>query len=271
LSAYRTRAAVRNEFKHVANERERKPIRIAPVWGSVKDEVNNQRTAREGLNASEMTLIGNAGAAGVRSESLLALGHQDEEDPLLVDWYGDSTSSSPPGKRTNAYFFATSTHTDDPDNPLNWPLWRRWLVVLDICLLTFIIDIASPVLSPGVKLIMSEFHIGHVKATLGTTLYILGLGFGPLILSPISEIPGIGRNKPYIITLLLFTILQIPTALVQNFAGLLVLRFLYVRHAGSSLRARYPFVRFCIDAYICSSVPFCKGWVCRFACVGNGW
>jgi DHA1 family multidrug resistance protein-like MFS transporter len=106
------------------------------------------------------------------------------------------------------------------------PRWRKWLVVFDVCLLTVIIDLASPALSPGVKLLMEEFHVGQIPATLATSVYILGLGIGPLVLSPLSEIPGIGRNKPYIVTLFLFTILQIPTALVSNYPGLLVLRFM---------------------------------------------
>ena len=51
-------------------------------------------------------------------------------------------------------------------------------------------------------------------------------GTGPLLFSPLSEIPIIGRNPPYIITFAIFVILCVPTALVDNFAGLLVLRFL---------------------------------------------
>ena len=41
-----------------------------------------------------------------------------------------------------------------------------------------------------------------------------------------SEIPIVGRNPPYIATFAIFVILCVPTALVENFAGLLVLRFL---------------------------------------------
>lgn len=73
-------------------------------------------------------------------------------------------------------------------------------------------------------------------------LYVLAHGIGPLIFSPLSElvwcfrnilselmlsrIPAIGRNPIYIATFMIFVILQIPTALDNNFAGLLVLRFL---------------------------------------------
>lgn len=38
--------------------------------------------------------------------------------------------------------------------------------------------------------------------------------------------PFIGRNIPYITTFFIFVILCIPTALVDNMAGLLALRFL---------------------------------------------
>ena len=44
--------------------------------------------------------------------------------------------------------------------------------------------------------------------------------------APLSEIAVIGRNWVYAPTFFLFVILSIPTALVRNYAGLLVLRFL---------------------------------------------
>src|SRR3954468_18987802 len=49
---------------------------------------------------------------------------------------------------------------------------------------------------------------------------------GPLLWAPLSEIPIIGRSPVYAATMALFTILSLPTAMVHNFAGLLVLRFL---------------------------------------------
>ena len=47
-----------------------------------------------------------------------------------------------------------------------------------------------------------------------------------MLFSPLSEIPVIGRNPPYVASFAIFVILCVPTALVDNFAGLLVLRFL---------------------------------------------
>jgi hypothetical protein len=45
------------------------------------------------------------------------------------------------------------------------------------------------------------FGVGTVPATLGLTLYVAGYGLGPIIWSPMSEIPQIGRLWVYIGTL----------------------------------------------------------------------
>jgi DHA1 family multidrug resistance protein-like MFS transporter len=57
-------------------------------------------------------------------------------------------------------------------------------------------------------------------------LYVLGYGMGPLLFSPLSEVARFGRNPSYVATYAIFTILCIPTALVNNIGGLLILRFL---------------------------------------------
>lgn len=47
-----------------------------------------------------------------------------------------------------------------------------------------------------------------------------------MLFAPLSEIPQVGRNPVYITTLLIFVLLQIPTALATNFGMLLAFRFL---------------------------------------------
>lgn len=73
---------------------------------------------------------------------------------------------------------------------------------------------------------MEKFHVSHVDAALPLSLYVLAYGMGPLLWSPLSEIPKIGRSPIYAFTMAVFVIISLPTAMVNNFAGLLVLRFL---------------------------------------------
>lgn len=57
-------------------------------------------------------------------------------------------------------------------------------------------------------------------------MFVVGYGVGPMFLSPLSEIPQFGRTTVYILSLLLFVVLQVPTALAKNLGALIPLRFL---------------------------------------------
>jgi DHA1 family multidrug resistance protein-like MFS transporter len=56
-------------------------------------------------------------------------------------------------------------------------------------------------------------------------MFVLGYGVGPMFLSPLSEIPKFGRTNVYIITLAIFVILQVPTALCNSLGALIPLRY----------------------------------------------
>lgn len=84
----------------------------------------------------------------------------------------------------------------------------------------------SAIYAPSEPGVMAAFGVSITVASLGLALYVLAYGLGPMLWAPLSEIPSIGRNPPYIATLALFVILTVPTALVNNIGGLLVLRFL---------------------------------------------
>lgn len=100
------------------------------------------------------------------------------------------------------------------------------MVTFEICLLTFSVYIGSAIYSAGIESVMSEFQISQVAATLGLTLFVAGYGLGPLLWSPMSEVPQIGRNSVYIATLIVFVALQVPAALAGNLGTLLAFRFL---------------------------------------------
>jgi len=150
---------------------------------------------------------------------------------LLVDWSGP----------------------DDPSNPQNWPQSHKILMTVLLCVYTFAVYVGSSLYTSSQQAVMDKFDVSHVEASLGIALYVLGYGIGCLLFSPLSEVPAIGRNPPYAISGFLFIILCIPTSLVNNFPGLMVLRFLLgfmaspcLATAGASLgdiwtMAEFPF------------------------------
>lgn len=59
---------------------------------------------------------------------------------------------------------------------------------------------------------MDEFGVSEVVATLGLSLFVLGYGLGPMLFSPMSEMPTLGRSRISFYTLLAFVLLQLQPA-----------------------------------------------------------
>lgn len=142
--------------------------------------------------------------AAERAQSTIIVPTRTADGITLIDWYS----------------------TTDPENPQNWSSGRKLISVAVIFFYTFAAYVSSAIYTPSTEGVMERFGVSSVAASLGLSLYVIGYGSGPMLFSPLSEIPVIGRNPPYIISWALFVILAVPTALVDNFGGLLFLRFL---------------------------------------------
>jgi DHA1 family multidrug resistance protein-like MFS transporter len=165
-----------------------------------------------------------------------------KDGSILVDWY----------------------YTDDLENPHNWSNGKRAFVTILICLYTFVVYTTSAIYTSSTEGVMKEFGVSTLVATLGLSLYVLGYGTGPLVFSPLSEIPVIGRNPVYIITMFLFVIISIPTAFVGNFAGLMVLRFLQGFFGSPCLASGGASIG---DMYSLMNLPFAMmAWVAAAYC-----
>ncbi|KAI5196060.1 MFS general substrate transporter [Aureobasidium subglaciale] len=80
---------------------------------------------------------------------------------------------------------------DDTANPLNWAKGKRWAHIVMVAILGLIPNMAATMIAPGVGGVVSEFKItSDAIVTLSTTIFLLGLAFGPLIFSSFSEVYG---------------------------------------------------------------------------------
>ena len=129
---------------------------------------------------------------------------------------------------------------------------------------------------------MEVFGVNVQLASMGLSMYVLGYGLGPMIWSPLSEIPAIGRNPPYVATFAIFVILLVPTALVDNFPGLIVLRFLLgffgspcLATGGASLTDLYALTRvpyvLCLWALAATAGPALGPVISGFSVPAEGW
>lgn len=76
----------------------------------------------------------------------------------------------------------------DSANPRNWPLWRKWSIIAVIFLVDISVSFAASGFSPATKSFAEDFDVSTEVATLGLSLFILGLAIGPMTLAPLSEV-----------------------------------------------------------------------------------
>lgn len=168
------------------------------------DELHQARglRAREGNDseASSRTEV----AEGFNEASGVRVDPEKGKDVNIIDWDGD----------------------DDPHNPRNWSRAKKYFVTAEVVILTFSVYIGSAIYTAGIQDVMLQFGVAQVPATLGLTLYVAGYGLGPLIWSPMSEVPQVGRLWVYIATLFIFVLLQFPVIYASNFGMMLATRFL---------------------------------------------
>ena len=139
-----------------------------------------------------------------KTESKVIVPKRTNDGAILVDWYT----------------------TDDQANPQNWSLRKKVYVSFIICIYTYVVYASSAIYTSAQQIVIDRFGISFAEASTILSLYVAGYGMGPLLFSPLSEVPLFGRNIPYVLSFGLFVILAIPTALDANYPGLLVLRFL---------------------------------------------
>lgn len=92
--------------------------------------------------------------------------HGKQKDQNLVEWDGPN----------------------DPGNPLNWSVKKKWIVTIMLGFVTLVVTFASSVFSSATLSVAELYHVSTEVATLGTSLFVLGFGAGPLVRMP-SNLP----------------------------------------------------------------------------------
>ncbi|PSN70043.1 MFS general substrate transporter [Corynespora cassiicola Philippines] len=91
------------------------------------------------------------------------------KDPNLVTWDGPN----------------------DPANPKNWSVRRKWAATFLVSAFTLLSPVSSSMIAPALTSISEEFNItNEVESQLTLSIFVLAYAIGPLILGPLSEIYG---------------------------------------------------------------------------------
>jgi len=121
----------------------------------------------------------------------------------------------------------------DIENPKNWSTRRRWYITVVSVLLVVNSTFASSGPSGTFESISSHFNVSVEASGLVVTLFLLGYCFGPLFWAPLSEFYG--RRWIFYISFTFYLAFTFLCAFANNFAALLIGRFLTGTFASSAL------------------------------------
>ncbi|CEJ58968.1 Putative Synaptic vesicle transporter SVOP and related transporters [Penicillium brasilianum] len=112
---------------------------------------------------------------------------------------------------------------DDPYRPLNWSFGKKAVTTVLYGLTTMGATWASSIYSTGQKQIASEYGVSLEVSTLGTTLLLFGLGLGPLVWAPLSEVYG--RKPAVLAPYFIAAIMSFGTATAKDLQTIMLTRF----------------------------------------------
>ena len=102
--------------------------------------------------------------------------------------------------------------TDDVNDPLNWPPWLKWVILIQIAFAAFQTPFNNAMLIGGFEQMANAYDVPVSQIVYLVSIYVLPNAWGPLIMVPMSSIYG--RRPIYIASFVLVTI----TSAVSGFA-----------------------------------------------------
>lgn len=109
-----------------------------------------------------------------------------------------------------------------PNDPLTWPVWRRDLALLAIGLYSLLGGGMMPVLAAGFGSIAETFDVSVPTVAQTTTVYLLGLAVGNVLLAPTAVL--FGKRPVYLFTAVAFVGTAIWSACATSFPSLMAAR-----------------------------------------------
>ncbi|RDL36610.1 MFS general substrate transporter [Venustampulla echinocandica] len=100
-----------------------------------------------------------------------------------------STSTSAQVKRDNGIILVPQP-SDDPNDPLNWPLWKRDLILLLLSIVSIFATSLGPILAANTISLSVFFSVKFTKVAILTGWFLFGVGIAAIWFVPSARIWG---------------------------------------------------------------------------------
>lgn len=112
--------------------------------------------------------------------------------------------------------------SNSPNDPLNWPQWKKEMILLIVGLSAAVVGAYGPMLSPGFVQVSSDLGITVEILSQATAWLILTIGLSLFITNPLAKI--IGRRPVYIIAICIMFATSVWGAAVTDYSSFLASR-----------------------------------------------
>lgn len=123
--------------------------------------------------------------------------------------------------------YLTWSSPDDPANPFNFPVRKKWRTTILACSMTFLVQVSGTMLTSAALQINASFNISDEAfphSYWPVLSWNLGGAAAPLLGLPMME--NFGVRWSYLAIYVVLIIFIIPQALAKNFATLIVTRII---------------------------------------------
>ncbi|KAI0389970.1 major facilitator superfamily domain-containing protein [Xylariaceae sp. FL0594] len=121
------------------------------------------------------------------------------------------------GSGKNTHTILVPQPSDSPNDPLNWPTWRKDLILAIVGLSAAVVGAYGPMLSPGFVEIAADLDITVSTLSQATAWVILLIGLSLFIFNPIAK--KIGRRPVYAISSIIMLTGSVWGAVSKSYAS----------------------------------------------------
>ncbi|KAF8464568.1 major facilitator superfamily domain-containing protein [Kalaharituber pfeilii] len=114
--------------------------------------------------------------------------------------------------------------TDDPNDPLNWPLWKRDMILFLLCLISIMAATLGPILAANAITVLFAFETGIDGVALLTGYHLVGVGVAGFLFVASARIWG--KRHLYLLGSVLLVASSIWGALATSYKSFLWARIL---------------------------------------------
>ena len=150
-------------------------IRTANMSRTATNRINHQETHPHALDRIETHRTQHSGTVGaVKSKK-----STQKEIPAM-----GAGKPYPPMLPEMEEYVVEFDGFDDPRHAQNWPMKRKLLIGAILAYDALAATMGSSIFSAGIPGVLRTFHVGEEVGTLGTSLFVLGYAFGPIMWAP---------------------------------------------------------------------------------------